>query len=72
MAAAGVMLAVGVVLALRHGGRALARLDDPHDELDVELTPETPNSTLRQKGWPSGPPGSTLRRDPSHPRSETQ
>ena len=72
LAAARVMLAVGLVLALRHGGRALARLDDPHDEHDDEPTPGTPNSTLRHNGWSFDPPGSTLRRDPSHPRSETQ
>ena len=68
LAAAGLMLAVGLILALRQNGRVLARLDDPHDE----LRPETPNSTLRHNGWSFDPPGSTLRRDPSHPRSETQ
>lgn len=68
LGAAGVMLAVGLVLALGHGRGALARLDDPQDDVSWD----TANSTLRHNGWSSEPPGSTLREVPSHPRSETQ
>lgn len=66
LAAAGLMLAVGLVLALWHGGRVLARLDDPYDDLrgddpHHERKPETRNSTLRHNGWPSNPSERTLR-----------
>jgi predicted MFS family arabinose efflux permease len=68
LAAAGLMLAIGLVLALRHRGGVLARLDDPQDDASCDLA----NSTLRHNGWSSTPPGSTLPTVTSHPRSETQ
>jgi predicted MFS family arabinose efflux permease len=77
LGAAGVMLLVGLFLALWRGGRILDRLDDPHDEaLPAEqgrLPAGRQFSTLRHKGWSPADPGSTLRRVPlSPPRSETQ
>ena len=69
LAAAGLMLLVGLVLALWRGGRVLGRLDDPHDDTAPRALP---NSTLRHNGWSPAPPKSTLRGVPApHPRSET-
>jgi predicted MFS family arabinose efflux permease len=75
LGAAGVMLLVGLFLALWRGGRILHRLDDPHDEAVPCIAESVPAgtefSTLRHNGWSPDPPESSLHTvPPSRPRSE--
>jgi MFS family permease len=65
LGAAGVMLLVGLFLALWRGGRILHRLDDTHD--DTEVFHSAP-----QRLALDGAEGHAALSSPSHPRSETQ